>query len=559
MGDDGVGRKAWARCAVVVGGVLSAFAAVPDVRAAEPVHLVSWSVTVNSDRSFDTTIVVGGGDGLAGDDSYFEFDCDDADGGQLWSGISRFGAGRLREGTTNVYDMRISALSSTAPTAYCHFYELRLYGEDGSEYYLADAAAIADAGFTLEFVMPGPDEPGSLSVAPLSAAPGSTFTLSYRCVDDDPSAEVHDSQGNVVTNGVDVGLPTTGNFAEYSQAVTIDVPGSFTFEVTCGARLMTAGPVIAGARYVALGDSYASGEGAETFEPGTDEGDEGNMCHRAPDGWARGAATQLSLTVSFVACSGAVIPDLYQPNNGNGDGEIAQLTYLTTEADLVTISIGGNDVDFAGVLADCVYDESGFAPGSSGCRHRQNTAVTEALQRLRVGQPAGCEAAPGPDAVACSPSLADVYRDIHERAPSARIRVMAYPALWGGRFDRDRATNTWRCQVGTLAGFDSFYVDEADARWMNEVAQQLNRVLSDAVEALRTEGIDIAIAAPDPNFRGHRLCDRADPWFRALDLTIFQNFSFDNRSFHPNDVGQDAQYETLIAALTSRGGNGRRF
>jgi lysophospholipase L1-like esterase len=118
-------------------------------------------------------------------------------------------------------------------------------------------------------------------------------------------------------------------------------------------------------RYVALGDSYASGEGAteETFDPRTTMPDPQHRgatigCHRSTTAWSSDVADRAAehgLTdPRFVACSGATIDDLYSPNTqwqSAGEYEPAQLDSVTAQTTgLVTLSIGGNDVGFEKVL-----------------------------------------------------------------------------------------------------------------------------------------------------------------------------------------------------------------
>lgn len=76
-------------------------------------------------------------------------------------------------------------------------------------------------------------------------------------------------------------------------------------------------------KYVAMGDSFSSGEGNPPFEAGTDEGGV-NECHRSDRAYPRLIAgssngiPSLSLT-DFRACSGAVtsnIWDIAQVNEG---------------------------------------------------------------------------------------------------------------------------------------------------------------------------------------------------------------------------------------------------
>src|ERR1044072_3287321 len=98
----------------------------------------------------------------------------------------------------------------------------------------------------------------------------------------------------------------------------------------------SADPLAAG-KYVALGDSYASGLGAGSY------GDSGS-CKRIATVygqlWANANAPS---AFEFVACSGAVTSDVLA----------SQVGALSADTSLVTISIGGNDAGFADVMTDC--------------------------------------------------------------------------------------------------------------------------------------------------------------------------------------------------------------
>jgi lysophospholipase L1-like esterase len=91
--------------------------------------------------------------------------------------------------------------------------------------------------------------------------------------------------------------------------------------------------------YVALGDSYASGVGSGSYTT------ESGSCLRStkayPQLWTNAHAPS---SFRFAACSGAKTTDV----NAN------QLSAVSSSTTLVSITIGGNDVGFAGVMEDCV-------------------------------------------------------------------------------------------------------------------------------------------------------------------------------------------------------------
>jgi hypothetical protein len=122
--------------------------------------------------------------------------------------------------------------------------------------------------------------------------------------------------------------------------------------------------------YVALGDSFSSGEGVEPFEAGTDtspsDGNNYNVCHRSALSYARLLIADKSLNLimadsGFKACSGAKAAQITsrwpsevgKPNQN----EPAQTDRLVLDAttDIVTLTIGGNDADFGGLAARCLW------------------------------------------------------------------------------------------------------------------------------------------------------------------------------------------------------------
>jgi lysophospholipase L1-like esterase len=97
-------------------------------------------------------------------------------------------------------------------------------------------------------------------------------------------------------------------------------------------------PAASGVRYVALGDSYSSGDGAGSY------GSSGS-CDRSanayPQQWAN---ANDPASFSFVACAGATTSDVIN----------SQVSSLSASTTLVSITIGGNDVGFSTVMATCV-------------------------------------------------------------------------------------------------------------------------------------------------------------------------------------------------------------
>ena len=95
------------------------------------------------------------------------------------------------------------------------------------------------------------------------------------------------------------------------------------------------------AGYAALGDSYSSGEGNPPFT--------GGACDRSEQAYPVLFQKRLPYTFYFEACSGATVSQL--PEQADLVPEAARGTVK-----LVTLTIGGNDLHFADVIEQCVFD-----------------------------------------------------------------------------------------------------------------------------------------------------------------------------------------------------------
>ncbi|NEN06768.1 SGNH/GDSL hydrolase family protein [Diaminobutyricibacter tongyongensis] len=140
-------------------------------------------------------------------------------------------------------------------------------------------------------------------------------------------------------------------------------------------------------RYVALGDSFAAGMGA---------GDEHGGCVRSaessyPAVFAADTGVRL---LHNAACSGATTDDLVNK----------QLWALNGDVDLVSVSIGGNDLGVAALATACEHGPT------TECKNDFNKAVDT------IG--------------VLTDRLSATYQAIAEAAPNARIVVTGYPLLF---------------------------------------------------------------------------------------------------------------------------------
>jgi hypothetical protein len=207
--------------------------------------------------------------------------------------------------------------------------------------------------------------------------------------------------------------------------------------------LVVAGPAqAAGPVYVALGDSYSSGNGAGNYVSAYGD------CHVSSDAYPYlFAAYHAASSFTDNACSGAVTSDVL--NN--------QLGGLNSSTTLVSITIGGNDVGFSSVMTTCVEGSD------TDCANAVNAAENTARNTLPA-------------------KLDSVYNAIHSKAPNARVVVLGYPHMY--------TLNTF-C-IGMSA---------ADHQKIDEGADVLDSVIQQRAAAHGFVFGDVR-----PTFSGHELC-----------------------------------------------------
>lgn len=327
-------------------------------------------------------------------------------------------------------------------------------------------------------------------------------------------------------------------------------------------------------KYYALGDSFASGESVEPFETGTDEGsssdDTVDTCHRSLFAYAKQLEQNASLKLQvpksgFVACSGAKIENISVPDNYDNmtdaerqalafKTEPLQLTELKSDADIITISIGGNDAYFSTFVNTCLFLD---------CSDMQQSAVSRSF-----------------DAVAnMSGSLSNVYNQILQKAPNAKVYVVGYPQLlsqqgcsqtdeWMQTFNTLAATAKTNVvsagaitAIGKAAGLDDAQINQlinsgtvefssAEVATARNLVTQLDATIKSTVESINSPRlVYVDPTAEGSPFIGHELCT-SQPYFNGVNLNLAKaNTDFDAEfSFHPNQLGVTEGYYRLLSA-----------
>jgi len=247
------------------------------------------------------------------------------------------------------------------------------------------------------------------------------------------------------------------------------------------AAALALGPAAAWAatvNYVALGDSYSSGVGAGDYL------DSSGDCDRSPNAYsALWADADAPSSYTSVACSGATTADVLN----------SQVPALRSSTTLVSITVGGNDENFSGVMTDCNFG------GTDTCVSEVRAAEADARGTL-----------PG--------KLDTLFDAISAAAPDARVVVLGYPDF----YDLNSS-----CTVG---------LSDQSHQVIDEGIDVLDGVLSAAASRHGFVFADVRGA-----FAGHEICD-SNRWLHSV------NFLDLTESYHPTADGQAKAYYPVFAS-----------
>lgn len=205
--------------------------------------------------------------------------------------------------------------------------------------------------------------------------------------------------------------------------------------------------------YVALGDSLASG-------PGIPQQVDAN-CLRSSNNYPSLVAARLQTHTIDVSCSGASTASMTGPQGTAGP----QLGALSRATDLVTISVGVNDIGingagFTSIISTCAALTSSDPTGSP-CKDALGASGSDELLANISG---------------AAPKVAATLAGIHRRAPHAELMVIGYPDLFPENGDS--------CTSATvpLAAGDFGYLQNAE--------KALNAMLSREAKQARATYVD---------------------------------------------------------------------
>jgi hypothetical protein len=284
--------------------------------------------------------------------------------------------------------------------------------------------------------------------------------------------------------------------------------------------------------YLALGDSYISGEGAFDYQPGTDN--ENNTCHLSLQSYPYLINRNLSFNNPYpsVACSGAITDDITNTSLkyiGQADrkekinrqmhdqpeststvittnsisssflpGYIDQLDFVKIyQPKAVTLSIGGNDIGFSKILMRCIEPDTCYSD------YEDRVELVREINNIAF------------------PRLVETYQKLKAAsAPDTKIYIIGYP------------------QIAKPGGdcADNVRLSNEEVKFSQQIIAYLDSVLKAATEKSGVKYVDVQDA-----FDGHRLCET-----NFLDSAMNGITAGDDRPFSFGPIGAESYHPTAL-------------
>lgn len=305
--------------------------------------------------------------------------------------------------------------------------------------------------------------------------------------------------------------------------------------------------------YLALGDSFSSGEGETQdsyYQNGTNV--EFEKCHVSSRSYPYLIAQYLGLEEQYVrnvACSGAKTEDVIGDDsfyNGQANrlitkglnmddsaktlaqtaarddfipGRIHQLTFVKRyQPKLITIGIGGNDAGLMQKLRSCVG--SGDCEWAISSSARQSTAIE--IQAIFTG-------------------LVNTYTNLHESSPNSKIYVIGYPNI----VDSD----------GPCGVLEGALLSKNERVFMRQSVMYLNQVVAAAAKRAGVMYIDIEHSLEPQTLCGATMPSVINSVKTGDDNLLIEKLDWTKvlgqESFHP----QPKAHSFMSGAITSSYGN----
>lgn len=281
-------------------------------------------------------------------------------------------------------------------------------------------------------------------------------------------------------------------------------------------------------KYLALGDSFASGEGAYSYVEGTDIDE--NKCHLSTVSYsylfkAAGAVAEMH----SLACSGARMENVHEKGivqhddtiSHNPDGSFTWLPGSVTQLDksswgdgfrptVVTVSISGNDIGFADKIKECVLPQL-----------VSNTCFDTYAKRLTVAR----------EILSKHDELVGLYDEIKETsAPNARVYAVGYPQIVDS-------------EAGSVCD-SNVLLNDAERTMAYDLVTFFNAVIRHAAATAGVQFVGVEGALGN-----HKLCgestEAVNGFTRGDDGGVGPFNFVGKESYHPNQLGHKLLYDRI--------------
>lgn len=339
-------------------------------------------------------------------------------------------------------------------------------------------------------------------------------------------------------------------FEEYGYNMKL-FKSTFDVEYPDGYRGMKVPGNPAKLDYLALGDSYSSGEGdteknnatgQKYYRQLTDvnedkkQGIPGEKCHISTRSYPYKLAQYMELKQTgtkqwdTVACSGATIYDLNGSNSGGYDGQndrlrdyadkntlqkmalnemipgrVKQIEFVKKyQPKVITLTAGGNDVDFGGKITTCIHpkDSWGTCDWAKKDMDTLGSQIKGQFDRL-VG----------------------LYKELKAASPGAKIYAIGYPQF---------ITDAEPAACGLNAGA----IDLDERRMIVRATQYMNEVIEAAARKAGVKYVDISQA-----LNGGKMCEK-----HQIYMTGIVGLG-EQESYHPNKFGHTMIFVEIAKQL----------
>ena len=255
--------------------------------------------------------------------------------------------------------------------------------------------------------------------------------------------------------------------------------------------------------YTSLGDSYTAGPLIPDLT-GSPAG-----CARSTHNYpSLVAAADSAASFTDVSCQGADTTSMTHKESVPLGSNPPQDNKLSPSTTLVTLQIGGNDINFINIIINCTT-LSITDPFGAPCKKHYTSGGTDHL-RAAIN--------------ATAPKVAADLRGIHADAPNARVLLVGYPVILP-----NSGNGCWP-EVPIAFG---------DVPYLRGVEQALNAMLATEAAANNATFVDTYTASI-----GHDVCQApGTKWVEGLIPTS------PAVPFHPNMLGEQEMARQVLAAL----------